>query len=88
MACACKVNQQLSYLQKHYGNKDPRSSEPNTHIAEDIKFIFKKVGVVLVLIPVFPIMGIYLLGRKIFKRDNTMVIDKLVRPSLIKKLKK
>lgn len=88
MACACKVNQQLSYLQKHYGNKGPRSSEPSTHIAEDIKFFFKKAGVVMVLIPVFPIVGIYLLGRKLFKRDNTMIIDKLVRPSLIKKLKK
>ena len=76
MACACKVNQQLSYMQKMYGDKKPNSSEPKTHIAQDIKVFFHKLGLMLLLIPLMPLMFIFLVGRSIF-RKTPLKIDNL-----------
>ena len=68
MACACKVNQQIAYMQKMYGEKKPNSSEPKTHIAQDIKAFFHKTAILLILIPLIPVMAIFILGWKILKK--------------------
>lgn len=76
MACACKVNQQLSYMQKMYGNRQLNSSEPKTHMAEDIKAALHKVGMMILLIPLMPIMFVFLVSWKIVKK-SPLKIDQL-----------
>ena len=76
MGCACKVNQQLSYMQKMYGDRKPNSSEPKTHIAQDIRVFFHKVGLMLLLIPLMPLMFIFRVGRSI-SRKTLLKIDDL-----------
>ena len=75
MACACKVNQQLSYMQKMYGNRQLNSSEPKTHMAEDIKVALHKVGMMILLIPLMPIMFIFVTLWRIFKKMPLRIDD-------------
>lgn len=79
MACACKVNQQLSYMQKMYGNRQLNSSEPKTHIVQDIKVFFHKLGLMLLLIPLMPLMFIFLVGRSIFRKTPLKIDDLFFR---------
>ena len=80
MGCACKTNQQIAYIQKMYGDRKLNSSEPKTHIGQDIKFFFHKVILMLILLPFIPIMAIYVLGRKLLKK-GPIRIDKLFKLS-------
>lgn len=56
MGCACKVNQQISYLQKHYGT-NPQSKK--THIMEN--FSLWRFLVVLLALPLMVIAGLFFL---------------------------
>lgn len=76
MACACKVKQQLTYLEKTYGTKNVQSKD--TRIADMIKMGFRKTVNVLICIPLLPVIGLFIVGRKIFT-DSPMVIDKIFR---------
>lgn len=79
MACACKVNQQLEYLQKHYGVKEYRSSAPKTHMSADARIIVHKTVISAMLVILFPIMFLYLLVRMIFFKNKRIALDKLFR---------
>lgn len=79
MACACKVNQQLEYLQKHYGAKEHRSSAPRTHMSADANAVMHKTVISAMLVILFPIMFMYLLVRMIFFKKKKLAIDKLFR---------
>lgn len=70
MACACKVNQQLSYIEKHYGvkSKESKSMDVRGAIKRNIRGFFIHV----LLLPVYPLWGLVLLlkGRKPIRIDR------------------
>ena len=73
MACACKVNKELDYLHKKYGNKIPVSKK--TEISFRFKEGMKKFGITLLLIPVIPLMVFYVLYKS-FSKNKTISITK------------
>lgn len=70
MACACKVNQQLSYLERKYGT-NPKSKK--TSISTRVKVFF--VGVMNVIISV--ILSPFMLMTVFFNRKKVINISKL-----------
>lgn len=65
MACACKVNQQLSYLQRRYGTDSP--DKKGTNISVKVEMFFKKVlnGIVVVVLSPIMLLSILLSGGTI-----------------------
>lgn len=61
MACACKVNQKLNYIQKKYGNNVPGTSKNKEFSVRPGILLEGSVIVLLqvLLIPVFFIMIVY-----------------------------
>lgn len=53
MGCQCKVNQQLEYLQKHYGMIDKKRH--NTNIGETVLSVIKSGIMSILLLPLLPI---------------------------------
>ena len=70
MACACKVNQQLSYLERKYGT-NPKSKK--TSISTKVKVFF--VGVVNTVISV--LLSPLMILTVIFNRKKVINISKL-----------
>lgn len=77
MACACKVNQQISYIQKKYGVKQPTSRKSN--ISFNIKMKVKEAFFLLLAILLSPLMLLHILYKTIFTKDKTIDIKKLFR---------
>ena len=77
MACACKVNQQLDYLHKKYGNKIPVSK--STMIGFKIKEFFKHLWVYILLLPLIPIMFLHILFKMIFTKEKNIRIERLLK---------
>lgn len=66
MGCGCKTNQQISYLQKKYGDKQPQSK--STKIREGFGNGVKTFLLVLLLIPIIPLVAIFLIVRHLFSK--------------------
>lgn len=66
MGCACKTNQQISYLQRKYGDKQPRSVR--TNIREMFSIGTKKVLIGVIIIPILPIAVIFLAIKHMFTK--------------------
>lgn len=83
MACACKVSQNITYLQKKYGVKEKVSKK--TNIKLKVKVFFKKIIIGFICILFFPIFLILVLfnGTKTININNLM--QKLMHP--LKKIK-
>lgn len=73
MACACKVNQQLSYIEKHYGVKSKESKSMDIRGA--IKKNIRGFLIHILLLPVYPLWGVVLL----IKGGKPIRIDRLVK---------
>jgi len=77
MACACKVNRDISYLQKRYGVKNtPEQKE--THIRENARIFFEKVGIFILTLPFIPIMFLWTIIRAMSNK-TPINISKLFR---------
>lgn len=75
MACACKVNQQIDYLHKKYGDKQPQSKK--TNISGSVMAGVENFFIYLLAVPFIPFFGIYAIFTAVSgKRIN---IDKFVR---------
>lgn len=61
MGCGCKANQQISFLQKKYGNNVPKSKA--TKIRETTSNAVKNVLLGIMLIPIVPIVFVGLVIR-------------------------
>lgn len=73
MACACKVNKDLAYLHKHYGNK---TNVTEKEIKEfRIKEFFKQLISFIILMILLPFMFIQILFT-FFTKDKTIKIKK------------
>lgn len=64
MGCACKVSEQMTYLQKKYGSEQPPQSK-KTHIAETVKYKLKNIGYYILISPLIPFMVIYILLQRV-----------------------
>lgn len=64
MGCACKTNQQISYLQRKYGTNQPQSKA--TNIRSNLSIGIKNFLLILLVIPLVPIVGLFLIIRQIF----------------------
>lgn len=76
MACACKTNEQISYIQKKYGVKQPGQKE--THFAPDnIWALLKDVAVFLVVVVFSPLMLLYTIAHSILFHGKPIDIARL-----------
>lgn len=77
MACACKVSQQLDYLNKKYGEKTPESKKTNIRgrLIPMMLNILAKLFVVLLV----PFMIVFIIIKAITKKP--IKIDKFVKKS-------
>jgi hypothetical protein len=75
MGCNCKVKQQISKIEKHYGTKILPSKK--TNIIDNIKTSIKKMGYWFIIFPFIPLMLIFVFYRK--KTKKIILIDKLIK---------
>ena len=72
MACQCKVNQQIDYLHKKYGDNTPENKK--TNIRGSMLAAFENVVIFLLVLPLAPFMILFgaasLLGGKRIKIDK------------------
>lgn len=71
MACACKVNQQLSKIREEYG---VISNENKGNIK--ITLNLKKILVSIIILMLSPLMIIYILGKLVFSKNKEIDIRK------------
>jgi len=60
MGCACKVGKQIDKIHKQYGTIPPTVK---TNIKEKILIFFKKILISIILIPLYPVIFLYLIIR-------------------------
>jgi hypothetical protein len=68
MACACKVNQQLSKLREQYGIKENRKK---------IKINFRLLMTRLCVLIISPFILIYILSILLFSKDKMIDVRKI-----------
>lgn len=77
MGCACKVNRDISYLQKRYGVKNiPEQKE--THIRQNVRIFLERVGLFILTLPFIPIMFLWTIIRAAVNK-TPINISKLFR---------
>ena len=64
MACACKVTQQLTYLQKKYGTNQPRNKKTDIRIRIKVFFVNLMNGIISLLLAPLMIISILVLRKK------------------------
>ena len=79
MACACKVDKQITLIEKQYGTKVLPTKK--TRMSDDVKIFFKKIAIGLICVPFIPLFFIYVLIRNCFTKkpisiDNFFKIKK------------
>lgn len=75
MGCNCKVNTQIDYLHKKYGDNLPQSKK--TNIRGSVVAKVENLFTMLIIIPLIPFMGLYAVYK--FLRGETIHIDKLIK---------
>lgn len=78
MACACKVNQQLSYLQKHYGTNKEQEGSRKTDIRTQMIILGKKIISGFFVLLFLPLFLISILIKALFKKNKVIKLDKFV----------
>lgn len=74
MGCGCKANRQISFLEKKYGENMPQSK--TTNISGKIANGIKQTVTAIILIPLFPIVGVFLIGKHLFSKRKSIDINK------------
>lgn len=64
MACACKVTQQLTYLQKKYGTNQPGNKKTDIRIRIKVFFVNLMNGIISLLLAPLMIISILILRKK------------------------
>lgn len=72
MSCNCKVNKQITFLQKKYGHNIPVSKE--SKIRFKITQFFTHFWVYLIMILCLPLMIFHVLFVLLFKKDKKIKI--------------
>lgn len=77
MACACKVNRHIETIYRNYGQNVKKKE---THIKYKIKYIMQQILLLLfIIIPLFPIILVYVLFQYYYKDNNKISIVKFLR---------
>ena len=71
MACACKVNQELSFLQKKYGVGGPKNKKT------DISYRAKKLFMNAITIPITLLLTPIMFFSIIFNKKGVIKLDKV-----------
>ena len=78
MACACKVNQEIDRIQKYYSfNKKERNTRQNTPFNK--KDAIVTIFIYILLLPLIPLIFIWLLIFSIFSKTKRISIGKFLR---------
>lgn len=75
--CNCKVNQQITYLEKKYGHNMPVSKK--TTIRLTVKEFFISLFTFLIGIIFLPLIILHIIFISIFTKDKKISIKKLLR---------
>ena len=75
MACACKVNQQIDFLHKKYGDNIPKSKK--TNIVSNLEVKLENGLIYLVLLPFLPILLLFIVYKTI--TNKTIHLDKFLK---------
>ena len=77
MACACKVNQEIDRINKYYSyNKKTREEKPKMGINK--KDAIKTLVIYLLLLPLVPLMFIFVILYAIFSKDGKISFGKFL----------
>lgn len=76
MGCACKVSKHVNKIEQQYGT-NIRSAK-KTDIGAYIKQTLKKAVIITILLPIIPIMFLYVLVRNRFTK-KAISIDKVFK---------
>lgn len=77
MACACKVNKQISYLQKKYGYNTPKSKTSNIRGKIEIKI--KQILLFFFVLLLLPIELFGIIFHFFINKGKPIQIDKVFR---------
>lgn len=75
MACKCKVNRDLEYLHRRYGNDV--SVSKNRLRAFRSKENLKRLFVLILVLPLIPLMAIHVIYKS-FSKNNRISITKML----------
>lgn len=76
MACACKVNQRINEIQKHYGVNNKKTIK--TNISQKIKLVLKQGLIYTICIPLIPLMIVYI-GFNTFFNKKPISLKKIFK---------
>ena len=77
MACACKVNQEIDRINKYYSyNKKTRDEKPKMSVNK--KDATLTVFIYLLLLPLVPLMFIFIILYAIFSKDGKISFRKFL----------
>lgn len=76
MSCSCKVTKHINKIEKRYGTSVLKTKK--TDIKSIINTWFKKILIIVLIIPFTPLTLLYLLYNNIFSK-NIISIDKLFK---------
>ncbi len=77
MACNCATSEQINELYRKYGDRKAKLRKGS--LWDRAKNIAMYAGVVLVLIPIVPILFLYVLYKGLFDDDHRISLTKFFR---------
>lgn len=70
MACACKVNQEIDRIHRYYSANQKNADENNRKMSINKKDAIKTIFIYLLLLPLLPLVFLFLLGYGIFSKSK------------------
>lgn len=77
MACNCATTEQINALYKKYGEK--KGEKKKLTFKQKVKNAAMYAGVVLALIPIIPMLFLYVLYKGVFDDDHKISLTKFFR---------
>lgn len=78
MACACKVNQEIDKIHKYYSNNGKNKPNSEKSLSINKKDAAITAFIYLLLLPLIPIMFLFVIFYAIFSRDGKISFKKFL----------
>lgn len=78
MACACKVNREIDRIHKYYSANSKESAENKSHMSINKKDAAITIFIYILLLPLIPVMILFLIGFSIFSKDGMISMRKFL----------
>jgi hypothetical protein len=78
MACACKVNQEINRINKYYSYHGKTSDNDKRKMSINKKDAALTIFIYLLLLPLVPLMIVFLLLFSIFSKDGKLSMGKFL----------